>query len=228
MNIEVYAIAWNEERLIDQFIDWYSFASKITILNNYSTDRTVEIAISKGCDVKVFGSNEQDNLIMNQTKEECWKDSKADWVIVCDIDEFLYHEDLLNVLQNTEATVIKCEAYNFASEYPENVYNVREGVRSELYDKCVCFRPDKITSMNWTTGCHTCSPEGDVSYLEGVVKLLHFNMLGRQELKDRHIAYLERTSESDKKHGYGIHYSAVSSEVDKIFDEVYNNRKKVW
>ena len=86
--IDVFVLAWNEERMINQFIDWYSYAN-ITVLDNHSTDRTAEIARSRGCQVVPFGGPQQDNRDMTAVKEECWRGSKADWVFVCDMDEFL-------------------------------------------------------------------------------------------------------------------------------------------
>lgn len=228
MKIETFAIAWNEERAIDQYIEWYNFADKITILDNHSTDKTVEIALAKGCTVIPYGTNEQNNKIMLETKENCWKGSTADWVIVGDIDEFIYHPNLLNLLANTEATIIRCKGYQMVSEQIDLYKNVKEGTHWDLYDKCICFKPTKITEMNWESGCHRCHPRGEVRFLENEVKLLHFNLIGREAVQNRYTDYDNRRGEWDRSVQAGYQYAYKDKAMENWFNSFYNRREKVW
>ena len=228
MKIEVFVIAWNEERMIDQFLDWYSFADTITILDNYSTDKTTEIALKRGCNIVHYGSDKQDNVLMKQVKEDCWKNSKADWVIVCDMDEFLYHKNFKKLLETTNATIIRSVGYQMISEKADLNKNIFEGARDEKYDKCLCFRPDKIKNMNWCMGCHSCSPQGETVYLEREVKLLHYNMIGRNEVRKRYSDYHQRMCENDLRNGYGKQYTFNREKIDEIFNNFYAKRVNVW
>lgn len=230
MEIEVFAPAWNEERSLEQFLDWYSFARAITIFDNHSTDNTREIALKRGCNVIPFGSHMLDVREIQRVKEECWKDSRADWVIVCDVDEFIYHPDLLDVLGNTEATVVRCVGFRMVSEDYQPWISVKEGVREALHmDKCICFRPNKIDSMNWSPGCHQCSPCGEVRYLEGEVKLLHFRLVGRDIIRSRYAQYSNRDkSEWDVIHGVADRYNQPGAGFDEMFDASLRERERVW
>ena len=225
--IDVFVLAWNEERMINQFIDWYSYAN-ITVLDNHSTDRTAEIARSRGCQVVPFGGPQQDNRDMTAVKEECWRGSKADWVFVCDMDEFLYHPKLLELLAQTDTTVIKAAGYHMISEETDLLSNVKTGVKDFKFDKYIGFRPNKIQRMNWLHGCHLASPEGEVRTLQNSVKRLHYNMVGRQTFKDRRRQYRERMSQWDIENGAGMHYLYSEEEMDAEFNALMAQAKVVW
>lgn len=227
LKIDVFVLAWNEERLINQFIDWYHYAN-ITVLDNYSTDRTAEIARSRGCKVIQFGGDQQDNRDMTAIKESCWYGSKADWVIVCDMDEFVYHPKLLQLLSDTDTTVIKAAGYNMISEKSDQLANIKTGVKDFKFDKYIGFRPDKIDRMNWLHGCHLARPDGQVSTLQNTVKLLHYNMIGRQEFKDRRHRYAARMSQWDIDNGAGKHYLWSDEVMDAEFNELQAQAKVVW
>lgn len=217
MKIDTFVLAWNEERLINDFISWYD-GTNITVLDNISTDNTVQIARSRGCKVIQYGNNTQNNDIMRLVKETCWKNSTADWVIVCDMDEFIYHPKFFKVLSDTKASIIKCTGYQMVSENAIPPSDAYMGAHDPLLDKCLCFRPDKIINMNWDYGCHNCNPSGEVSYLINTVKMFHYNLLGRAEFKDRRRQYRERMSDWDKTHGVAIHYLHNEIELDEEFD----------
>lgn len=223
----MFVLAWNEERMINQFIDWYSYAN-ITVLDNHSTDSTVSIAKARGCNVVSFGGDQQDNRDMTSIKEECWKDSKADWVFVCDMDEFLYHPKLLTLLSQTSASVIKASGYHMISEENMLLADVKTGVKDFKFDKYVGFRPNKITKMNWLHGCHLAHPEGEVITLQNTVKLLHYNMIGRDTFKSRRRQYRDRMSQWDIDNGAGKHYLWSEEEMDAEFNSLLARSGVVW
>ena len=232
MRIECFVFTWNEERFINQYIDHYSsFADSITVLDNYSTDTTCELAKRRGCAVLNYGIDCLDNMELLRAKENCWKSSKADWVIVGDTDELLYHPNIRGLLETTEATVIKSVGYHMISETVQHYTKIRHGVRCDstpTYDKCLCFRPNEITAMNWVPGCHSCTPGGNVRYLEKAVKLLHYSFIGKQEYKARYAAYRERRSKASTEAGHSTHYLQSDQQLDKQFDALYKRRVLVW
>lgn len=234
MKVEVFTIAWNEERYIKQFIDYYNWADKITVYDNCSTDNTARIAKDSGCIVIPYGKDEQDNKVMLEVKANCWKDSKADWVIVCDVDEWLYHKDgmrkTLEFINTTEATIIETVGYSMISEE----YKPLKEVDTGFYDatgnsnKCVCFRPDRIDDMGWSIGCHRCEPIGDVKAITypGIM-LLHYHLIGRKEVKERFNDYASRMSKSDLKNKYGLHYTMDDEQKDSLFNILMKQAKRI-
>jgi glycosyltransferase involved in cell wall biosynthesis len=74
----------------------------MVVMDNESDDRSVEIIQSyPNAEVRTYQSNSQiRNDIYLEIKNNIWKESrgKADWVIVCDTDEVLFHPDIANKL----------------------------------------------------------------------------------------------------------------------------------
>ena len=91
--VTVYTITYNEEVMIEFFINHYRkiFPNcEINVYDNYSTDLTVDIAKKYGCNVIPYDTNnELSDETYLQIKNNEWKNSKTDWVIVCDCDEFI-------------------------------------------------------------------------------------------------------------------------------------------
>ena len=103
--IHAHILAWNEEKILPFTLDHYSqFCEKIFIYDNMSTDSSDEI-YKKYLNVEVIkweSGNEFNDFYNAKIKSEEYKkrsrDQGVDWVIVCDCDEFLYHENLLEKL----------------------------------------------------------------------------------------------------------------------------------
>ena len=106
LHIELYLLCFNESRMIRHTLNHYSkFCSKITIFDNDSTDDSVAIAESFDHPIEIKrldtgGEHRED--ILRQTRNSCWKGSTADYVIVCDMDEFLYDEHLLEKFTSSQ------------------------------------------------------------------------------------------------------------------------------
>jgi glycosyltransferase involved in cell wall biosynthesis len=229
VTIEAFVTCWNEEKNINQYLDWYQpFVDSVTVMDNHSTDRSVELAKERGCKVVEWGVNEYDNLALTAVKEECWKNSDADWVIVGDMDELLYHPNLRKLLEDTEFTIIQSDGYIMVSEEYIPWKEVKFGVK-EAGSKIICFRPRSIVRMNWKPGCHSCSPEGDVrKFITPEVKLLHFFLIGHEEFKEKWKRYRSRECENDKRLGLGYHYFMTDKEMENLFDGYIKQAVNVW
>jgi len=230
--IFVYTICWNEEKLLPFFIEHYSeFADKIIIYDNESTDSSAQI-MSKYPKVqrREYSSNNQirDDLYL-KIKNNVWKEVRgtADWVIVCDMDEFFYHQNIKNFLNTAKSrgfTIIKPQGYNMASfEFPQYgkplVEIVKTGLPFDPESKMCVFNPGVIKEMNYTAGCHYTKPQGNVKILEDKeAKLLHYKFLGRDNFLDRNIQYRGRLSEANKRRGWGAHYLQSMADHESTFD----------
>jgi len=226
MKIEVYVIAHNEEYMLPYTIRHYSQFADVIVLENNSTDRTVEFAKSMGAKViELDVPDHKDNQTLVDIKNECWKGSKADWVIVIDTDEFIYHPDLIKILNETNATIMKstwCEMYSDTIPHEDGqIYDeVKTGlVRSRGRAKLAIFRPDRINEMNWTVGCHQASPEGEVIYEDYGAKTLHYRHLSLEYVLMRNRINSARLSKNNRAMGWSTQYDQSVAHVTKGFTE---------
>lgn len=232
--IHYYAVCWNEEKMLPFMFDYYErFVDKFTIYDNYSDDKS-EIIINShanSCMVK-FQTGGFDDSIHNDIKNNCWKHSrgKADYVVVCDMDEFIYHRDIhkfLLMLKDNKFTIVKPFGYNmYSTDYP--VYSngelitqqVRRGVRVPMFDKCILFDPHAIVEINYKPGAHECHPWGRVkAYRSDEIKLLHYKNIGLEQLLDRNRLYVARLSKENIENNYGAEYLKREQLIIQEFNE---------
>ena len=242
MNIHLYTFCYNEEFIIPYFLRHYlPIVSKIIVFDNYSTDKSVDLLQQHQ---KVFvkkidtGDKFRDD-VKRELTNNAWKRSKghADYVIVLDIDEFLYHPNFLEELvrlKQTGYTVIRPIGYDMiTADLPATtgqIYDqVKEGMRNREWDKMALFDPNKIEEINFSPGAHWCLPEGYVKALkrDHDFKLLHFRYLGFDYVLDKHKKRAARLSDINLKNNWGYHYLFDDERQRKIFDEVYKHRQKI-
>ncbi len=219
-SVEVFVIAFNEQFLIPHFIAHYrdQFNASITVFDNQSTDKTVEIAKGLGCTVKTFDSKNQinDNHYL-YLKNHCWRGSKADIVIVCDCDEFL--EINFDV---KPFTIIGSHGFDIIGDIQS-----RLGVFNAAYCKRLAFKPKYIKDISYTPGAHSCHPTGEI-FSSGPATLLHRKYISEEYVYQRHLMYCERLSEVNKKYGWGAEYSNVTPEsIHEKFESLRKNAKLI-
>lgn len=225
--IEAYLVAFNEEETIHLSIKHYQqFCSRITILNNHSTDRTVEISKDLGCRVWGFGIegvlNDRDYI---NIKNECWKETKYRWVIVADCDEILENPEQAIA---SGATIIKTSGWNvFSYDMPlDHWFEITHGHYDENYSKTVIFQPKEITDINYRIGAHVSSPRGNIKWSKEVLTLFHYrNVGGPQRLIDRHKIYRPRMSKENLQRNWGHHYLTSDEERRKEWELKYQKSK---
>jgi glycosyltransferase involved in cell wall biosynthesis len=232
MKIETYILAHQEEKMIAYTMRHYTQFSDVILMEGHSTDRTVEIAESFGARImKVDTHNEVNDAIYLEIKNNCWKGSKADWVIIVDTDEFVFHPNLIEYLKSTDSTIFRPRLFNMYSEefpttegqiYDEVKYGVDGGGKTNL------FRPDQITEINYLPGCHNARPEGNVILnIHSDIYTLHFKNLSRQYVIERNAYLFNRLSEVNKHYKWGCHVGKGAEAVNKDFDDVQEQLIKV-
>jgi hypothetical protein len=213
MQIEVFLLCWNEADIIKLVVKHYqSFCDKITILDNHSTDKSIEIAKSMGCHVIKFGDhtfNDQHNL---EIKNTCWQGSQFDYVIVADMDEVLYSPyGAWNIIKSEpSATIFKTIGWQIMSnDMPvDDLTEVLNGYRFDNYSKNILFSPKHIQEINYNPGAHRINPIGDVRYSEESLYVLHYKHIGGIERTiQRYNDYKPRMSRANRKNGWGVHYN---------------------
>jgi len=182
-------MCYNEEVLIPHTVAYYKEqfpGVEITIIDNQSTDRSVEIAKELGCTIQTLDTaKEFDEFRLTEMRNTVWKTAKTDWVLICDMDEYLVASTTDLVKEKRHGTtILKTEAYEAVGESKQaNISNIRitniaKGSRLTTYDKSICFRPSKITDINFELGSHTAAPQGEVKYSKKAYLLYHYKFLG--------------------------------------------------
>jgi glycosyltransferase involved in cell wall biosynthesis len=236
MNIDVYATCYNEEIILPYFLKHYKkFARNITIYDNMSTDNSVDIMNEYGVNVIPFdtGGRFEESVLMN-IRNTCWRGSDADWVIVCDADELIYHENIIEILSNTHANHIVTEGYEMMSEtLPTTEGQIYEELKighfKPDYSKPCLFRPSEITNINFAPGSHTAEPIGPnlISISDSGIKLLHYKYLNREVLIKKYEHYKVRQSEEMKRKGWGNYQHWDANVINSQFDSWLSNSKNI-
>ena len=242
MTVHLYTLCYNEMKILPFAVDyWRSVADEVFVLDNGSTDGSVEYLTGlEHINLIHFNSDGFNDKTHKDLKNKVWKASKgkADWVIVCDLDEFLWSpEGIRNTLERFSkdgVTIVKPDGYNIYSEtFPSHEDGVflwdvcNQGVRDQGFDKVIAFNPNTIVEMNYTPGAHKCGPKGLLKWnyqiADRSVKLLHFKNLSLDYILKRYDEYNKRLSKLNKERRWGIQYTRPAERTKREFE---NNLKK--
>lgn len=233
MKVAVYSIAFNEELLLPYFIAHYRSrfpGCEITIYDNYSTDRTAQIARELGCIVLNYNSGGEirDDILL-ATKNNCWNNTDADWVIVCDIDEFL--DANFKQLQEESATILRTQGWDMVGEETSDqfdFYAINHGIQNKLESKQVAFKPKDISEINYRPGCHSCAPVGSIHYSYRVYNIYHYKYLYLDYVIARNRMSATRMSQINKQEKWGMQYLADDGETRKIYTEYRKSMQRLF
>jgi len=234
MNIDIYTTCYNEEIILPYFLRHYKqFARNITVYDNMSNDKSIDILKDADVNIIPFDTNGkfEESKLMN-IRNNCWKNSDADWVIVCDTDELIYHPDLFNVLKNINGNHIIVEGYEMMSEtLPTTKGQIYEEIKNGYfkvdYSKPCLFKPLEISESNFEPGSHTSNPVGAVTIHNSNIKLLHYKYLNRVTLINKYSNYAIRQSDEMKKMGWGNYQEWDANVLNKQFDDWLSISKNV-
>lgn len=236
MKIDVFAICYNEETILPFFLKHYfNFANNITIYDNQSSDNSINIIKSYGANIITYNTNNEirDDIYLD-IKNNCWKQSNADWIIVVDTDEFIYHSDIRHILKTSNSSIIKPSGYEMISEtlpiHNGNLITdqIKTGFPYENSSKLCIFNKNKISDINFLTGCHQANPVGDVSICTNSnIMLLHYKHINRNYVIKKHSEYKSRLSQINLQKNWGHHYKRSEQEINNLFDEYLTKSFKV-
>lgn len=225
MNIELHMVVWNEARLLPLVLKYYSeICTKIIIHDGYSDDGSQDIARSFGAEVRNYGiKGKMDDAALIHLKNNCWKGSRADLVIVCDTDEVLYAPNLkmqLDLAIKNGYTIFKTQGWSVYGHMPKNdILANTDGVRDDAYAKAIIFDPKAIENMNYTPGAHKCAPIGRVKFAPISLWVLHYRKIGPlQWYIDRCKECAKRRSHNNKVHGWSIHYAYSEAKITQEYE----------
>jgi hypothetical protein len=235
MEINIFLLCYNEGYLLPHTINHYKKylpSCKITIYDNESTDNSVEIAKSFGCDVVSWSSNNiHDERIQINLRKNIWKKVNNGWIIMADMDEFVCvtETELLEEMNNG-TSILEIEGKDMIGESDTldltdiNLQEIKKYVENIYESKKICFLREKIREMNYGCGSHTCNPEGEIKYsLKNYINK-HMNILGLKFIINKNIKRYERNEEMRKK-GWSIHYTTNTDNIIKNYMNVLVNHK---
>lgn len=199
MKIWLYAIVRNEAQIMGYFLRHYTpWVNKLIFYDGGSTDGTREmIAACPNAELREWTGS--DGLVDDEFHvfaNTQWHEArgKAEWVIWCDCDEFLYHPDMRNLLADylrTGVEVPRITGYTMCAEkFPTTdgqIYDeVKTGFEDYIWAKPAIFQSS--SNMMFTMGRHgieytACKPTRSAT---AEIKLLHYRCLGLEYLKARH------------------------------------------
>lgn len=197
-----------------------TFADEIFVYDDASTDGSKEIISSFKGNARVVlfewselnypsGLND-DNLISFWQRIKEFADGQCDWLMLPDIDEFLWAANMrltLALAGDEGYEVIRSQGWNMTGDgIPKDtgaqIYEERAtGVFSPVYSKSIIIKP--AANVAWTRGRHqleNCNPKVSPP----LVKLLHYRYMGGQYTAQRNARNYDRIG-TDKGAAWSCH-----------------------
>lgn len=216
MKFEAYIICWNEAKILPFVLAYWAFAGidKLIVYDNHSSDETTALlSDANGVDFEVEirdyeSGGHADDFLYRHIKNNCWKESKADWVFVGDTDEVLYTplgiKEYLKHRAGDAAIIQPCLYQVVGWQKPDFIgaplLHEMTGMRVQQCgpNKVNLFRPDRVQEMNFGLGAHHCEPVGaNIQYLEDIA-WLHLKNLGVEYLLERNKQLYDRLPDKVK------------------------------
>ena len=223
--IHLYCLCWNDGRMLPHLFRHYdNVVDKYFVFDNGSTDGSLALLQNHGrVEVSHFDVP-GDSFVEEERRlsDTMWQSSDADWVIIIDIDEHIYHPNLAQYLQRCTdqgITAIRSIGYDMVSDsFPSGEQPLYEtvtiGVRTTHFDKLCIFSPHDLTATNFAPGKHEAAPTGRVvwpAYRE--ILMLHYKYLGVDYPIARFAELKGGLRSRDLTEGWGVHWTWSSVEV---------------
>ena len=235
MNINIFLLCYNESPLLPHIIKHYKKympSCKITICDNKSTDNSVEVARSHGCNVLSWDSNNMNNEDMKiKLRNNCWKHIQRGWIIMADMDECIcITEDELLEETKQGTTILNIVGKDMIGESKTldltdiDLQEITKYIDNNYESKKLCFLREKITSMNYGPGSHNCNPVGEVKYSSKKYINKHMNFLGLNFLINKHLKRYQRSALNRSK-GMSTHYKNNTESVKELYMKTLTNCK---
>jgi glycosyltransferase involved in cell wall biosynthesis len=199
MKIWIFTICHNEAEIAPWFLRHYgTFADRILVWDDKSTDGTREI-LRAHPSVTLFDWPHATGLFEDKNLHHAYDmypsaRGKADWCMWVDMDEFIYHPEIRQVLESAKNglfDVINTKGFNMLGDgLPVNGYehkqiweHMQSGVAAPIYNKPVVFHPH--ANIRWVRGKHQLESFPNFSLPHGFnhpprLKLLHYRYLGAE------------------------------------------------
>lgn len=185
MKIEVHTMVWREPRL-RLFLNHYTkFADRVVLwlYGNDPQDRATAESFP-GVTLREFYPVEDGLMIYYWTEMRSWwwKNTDADWIMLPDGDELIYHPRMREYLETCPHSILKLQGFECVG--PETT-SLDKGLNSwsvtprNSFDKCLVVRACENMDTCWENGAHDLVPPARGT--EAPVLLLHTRYIGLPE-----------------------------------------------
>lgn len=240
-------LCWNEESIARWVIDyWLRLRSqlddlKVVIWDNCSDDDSVKIFSQYDwIEIRQFKSDGMNDVIHQYIKNNCWKEFKGKyrWCCICDIDELLWSNYLVEELQymkDNGYNVLGNEWIAFCGdkepEYEEGKYLhqlVKRGYHQYInhmpqykhLGKFILFDMEVVEEINYSVGMHILFSMKPNFKLYQTNKIITFHInkgLSEDFFVNRRKIMGERLSDTNKKYKMAIEYLNPEDEIRKEY-----------
>lgn len=238
LRIHLYAQCWNDEFMLPFFFRHYDgIVDRYIIYDDGSADESLALLTNHPrTEVRSFPRSCPESFVLSEQafSNQCWKESRgeADWVIVTDIDEHLFHLGLRHYLFDASRqgiTLVPALGFQMiADELPAGQQRLSRtcllGAPWIQMLKPSIFNPAAIAEINFGVGRHTADPAGDVwAPPTDEVLLLHYKYLNVRRTHARHQELLSRMGPLDSARKFGHKYRWSLAELEYDWDDVRRN-----
>ena len=235
MVVHLFAQCWNDEWMLPFFFRHYDeLVDRYVIYDEWSTDSSWAILQAHPkVAARRFERAVPDSFALSEQilSNECWKESRgqADWVIVTDIDEHLFHpawHTYLSRCADEGVTAIPALGFQMLSEAvpgpDEHLAAARPfGAPWTQMMKLSLFDPTAVAEINYGPGRHTANPEGRVRLPDtDEMLLLHYKYMGFERTRLRHEQLRQGLGPMDADRGWGHKYSWSADQLKADWDRV--------
>ena len=234
MRIDLYATCWNDARMLGFFFRHYDeWVQRYVIFDDGSKDGSAEILRAHPkVEMRRWQRHDPDSFVLSEQylSDHCWKESRgrADWVMVLDLDEFLFHSALpeyLRFLKSGGVTAVPALGFQMMTEtYPapnERLVETRgQGAPWTQMCKCSLFDPNSIDEINFTPGRHRAEPSGRViAPPRDELLNLHYKYLGFDYVVARHRQLRAGLGVTDQTKNWGHKYAWSEDELRQDWEQ---------
>jgi len=165
---------------------------------------------------------------------------KADWAILVDADEFVYHSDLVKILKDYKeqgVAIPRLVGYDmFSKKFPAYKKGtlmtdlVKKGNLSLAECKPVIIDPNRV-EVKFSVGAHFHSQVSGAAYPSAFadIKLLHYKNLSKGYVVARYKQLAPRSSCTNKSNKFGEHWYSKRCHkgIEEGFADNYKKAKDV-
>lgn len=248
MKITVLSKIYNEGKLLPFFLKHYSYADEILIYLDLGTDDNSEAIIRRCPQAKIIwaeSTGELDDLKCIQDLNEIARNSDADWLILADVDEFIFPHNFADpreVLERADGNLIYSRMWNIYRHETDSdldyenpsIFQRRHGDADrtvELLNR-LQTKPDIIKpeiKIEWTVGNHFFEPNPNVIPSSTVFDGAHWKLVDFDLAVERRIhGRKDRFSEINLKNSWGFQYFNVTREEIIAEYEQHKNCPQVF